>query len=395
MYYEYWGMNKAPFDNVPDPSLYWSENNSLEDAISEILFAIEEDNDCLAVLVGKIGSGKTLGLRVILNELDPEKYRIAFITNPDLSSVQLMREIIGQLKNKKIITHYKDQLLEELNTILFDCANKGQKVIIFIDEANVMSTAQLHNLRLMTNLQDDQQNMIIFVLAGQEELGERLESKPLENLYQRIGVYCRVKGLTGPEAVQQYLSHRIKICGGSPEIFSPEAYKAIWSHSLQGVPRLINKVAKLCLKAGETNQVKKIDAEMVHSIASMFERVKPLLPQSPQQKNPAKNKKSSSQSDNYSDNHKVFSSVTQTQFHGDAMVIDLIEELPPQIRNQLQSMEDKQLVDLAGKMAIQLIQKKGQKSAEDPVLVWHSIKGRIYSALKSIQEPKRYHIGTS
>ena len=77
------------------------------------------------------------------------------------------------------------------------------------------------------------------------------------------------------------------------------------------MPRLINKIAKLCLKAGETNQVKKIDAEMVHTIASMFERVKPLLPQSPQQKKPAKNKKSSSQSDN----HKVFSPVTQTQFH--------------------------------------------------------------------------------
>ncbi len=391
MYYEYWGMKKAPFDNVPDPSLYWSENNSLEDAISEILFAIEEGNDCLAVLTGKIGSGKTLGLRIILNELDPEKYRIAFITNPDLSSVQLMREIIGQLKNKKITNRYKDQLLEELNTTLFDCANKGQKVIIFIDEANVMNTAQLHNLRLMTNLQDDQQNMIIFVLAGQEELGKRLESKALENLYQRIGVYCRVKGLTGPETVQQYLSHRIKICEGSPEIFSPEAYEAIWLHSGQGVPRLINKIAKLCLKAGETNQIKKIDAEMVHTIASMFERVKPLLPQIPQQKNPAKNKKPPSQSDN----HKVFSPVTQTQFHGDAMVIDLIEGLSPQIRNQLQSMEDKQLVDLAGKMAIQLIQKKGQKSADDPVIVWHSIKGRIYSALKSIQEPKRYHIGTS
>jgi len=338
MYYEYWGLNKAPFDNVPDPSLYWSENNSLEDAISEILFAIEEGNDCLAVLTGKIGSGKTLGLRVILNELDTEKYRIAFITNPDLSSVQLMREIIGQLKNKKIDTRYKDKLLEEFNTILFDYTNKGQKVIIFIDEANVMSTAQLHNLRLMTNLQDDQQNMIIFVLAGQEELGRRLESKALENLYQRIGVYCRVKGLTGPGKVQQYLSHRIKNCGGSPEIFSSDAYEAIWSHSHQGVPRLINKIAKLCLKAGETNQVKKIDANMVHTIASMFERVKPLLPQSPQQKIPTKNQIPPSQSDN---NNKVFSPVTQAPFHGDAMVIKLIEGLTPQIRNQLQFMDDK------------------------------------------------------
>ena len=182
MYYEYWGMNKAPFDNVPDPSLFWSENTSLKDTISKITFAIQEGNDCLAVLTGEIGSGKSLALRVILSELDPQKYRVAFITNPDLSSVQLMREIIIQLKNKKTIPRYKDQLLEEFNSMLFEYANKGQKVVILIDEANVMKTTQLHNLRLMTNLQDNQKNMIIFVLAGQEELRRRLESKPLENL---------------------------------------------------------------------------------------------------------------------------------------------------------------------------------------------------------------------
>lgn len=106
MYYEYWEMQKAPFDNVPDPNLYWEENKSLEDAVSEILFAIEEGNDCLAVMVGDIGTGKTLGLRIILNELNPEKYRVAFVTNPNLSTMQLMREIIGQLKNKKINTRY-------------------------------------------------------------------------------------------------------------------------------------------------------------------------------------------------------------------------------------------------------------------------------------------------
>jgi len=149
MYYEYWGMHKAPFDNVPDPTLYWDQNNSLEDAICEVLFAIEEGNDCLAVMVGDIGTGKTLGLRVILNELDPEKYRIAFVTNPDLSLIQFMREINGQLLNKKCETRFKDELMEEFNTILFDCTNQGQTVVVFVDEANVMTTDKLHNLRLL------------------------------------------------------------------------------------------------------------------------------------------------------------------------------------------------------------------------------------------------------
>ena len=430
MYYQYWGMQKAPFDNVPDPDLYWSKNNSLEDAISEVLFAIEEGNDCLAVMTGDIGTGKTLGLRVILNELDPEKYRIAFVTNPDLSPVQFMREIIGQLQNKKITTHYKDQLMEEFNSILFACANKGQKVVIFIDEANVMSTEQLHQVRLMTNLQDNQKNLVIFVLAGQKELGRRLESRTLENLYQRIGVYCRIQGLKSPAAVQSYLEHRIQTCGGSPGIFTKEAYAAIWAYSHNGVPRLINKIAKLCLKAGETNQVRKIDAEVVHAVASMFEREKPsmTLCQTPKEEdNPLKEKEQEKESSGISPESGILeqehaqglqpepeqeesqcspehaaqedTAASQIRYsHEDKVLPDLdpemmslIQKLPSQILSQLQMMEDKQLNSLAGKMAIQCVQQKYPKnSTEDPVIVWDSIKGRIYSALKSLREPKMY-----
>ena len=273
MYFEYWGMHKAPFDNVPDPTLYWDQNNSLEDAICEVLFAIEEGNDCLAVIVGDIGTGKTLGLRVILNELDPEKYRIAFITNPDLSLVQFLREINGQLLNKKCETRYKDELMEEFNTILFESSNQGQTVVVFIDEAQVMSTENFHNLRLLTNLQEDQRNMVIFVLAGQPELGKKLESKPLENLFQRVGVYCRIKGLSGPEEVKKYVQHRITACGGSPDIFADDVYQSIYENS-RGVPRLINKLCKICLKAGETNQVKLIDGKIAGSVSSMFRREK-------------------------------------------------------------------------------------------------------------------------
>jgi len=401
MYYEYWGMRKAPFDNVPDPTLYWNQNGSLEDAVSEILFAIEEGNDCLAVIVGSIGIGKTLGLRVILNELDPKKYRVAFVTNPDLSTVQLMREITGQLRNKKITINYKDQLMEEFNTILFECANQGQKVVIFIDEANVMSTSKLHNLRLMTNLQDDQQNMVIFVLAGQPELGKRLESPALENLYQRIGVYCRIRGLSGAEEVYQYLSHRIQRCGGSPEIFTKEACAAMWEHSNKGVPRLINKIAKLCLKAGETNQIKQIDAEIVHAVASMFAREKatinarPVLEESPKEAAepvappPAEPEQSVSDQDKIQD--KIQDNIETVDGKVDPEMMDFIQGLPSHVRSRLQIMEDKQLRELAGKMAVQYIQQTQLKnSQDDPVILWDSVKSRIFSALKTLREPGQY-----
>jgi type II secretory pathway predicted ATPase ExeA len=73
MYYEYWGLQKAPFDNVPDPSMYVESHASVETAVAETLFAIEEGGECIAVIVGEIGAGKTLSLRLILDSLNRDR----------------------------------------------------------------------------------------------------------------------------------------------------------------------------------------------------------------------------------------------------------------------------------------------------------------------------------
>ena len=63
MYYEYWNLKKSPFDNVPDPTMYAACHDSMENAIAETLFAIEEGEDCLSVIVGDVGLGKTMSIR--------------------------------------------------------------------------------------------------------------------------------------------------------------------------------------------------------------------------------------------------------------------------------------------------------------------------------------------
>jgi len=114
-YYAYWSLTKPPFDNVPDPEMYFDMHASVENAVSETLFAIEEGNECLAVIVGDVGLGKTMALRVILDSLEPEKYRIAFVTNPDMTFIQLMKEIIGQLTGEQCTESTREPILEIFN----------------------------------------------------------------------------------------------------------------------------------------------------------------------------------------------------------------------------------------------------------------------------------------
>jgi type II secretory pathway predicted ATPase ExeA len=274
MYLDYWKLNKHPFNNVPDPEMYFDMHQSVESSVSELLFAIEEGDECLAVVVGPVGVGKTMCLRIVLNALNQSKYRIAFVTNPDMTFPQLLREIIGQIKGKECLEKRKDRLFEEFNRLLFETSDAGKRVVVFIDEGNAIKPHNLDSLRLLTNMQDDHQNLLTIVLAGQPELGKRLEDPRRENLFQRIGVYCKIEGIDSRENMKDYIEHRLERAGLSGDsMFTESAYDEVWKLSEGGMPRLINKMCKLSLKAGQTNNLQCIDADIVKAVGDRFRRI--------------------------------------------------------------------------------------------------------------------------
>jgi MSHA biogenesis protein MshM len=273
MYCEYWNLHKAPFDNVPDPSMYADCHASMENVISETIFAIKEAHEDFAVIIGAAGLGKTLALRMIIGLLEPDQYQVVIITNPGISFTQLLKEIISQITGKPCEENRKVDLLEIFHRLLSTTMGQGQKIVILIDEANTLSPANLENLRLLTNMQVDQRNLFTIVLAGQMELAQRLEHPKRANLFQRIGTYGRIDKLPSEEAVQKYIETRLKLAGMKTKIFSDDCVPVIWEYSEHGVPRLINKICKLCLKAGETNNFDYISSDTVLHISERFQKL--------------------------------------------------------------------------------------------------------------------------
>ncbi|MBE0556014.1 MAG: AAA family ATPase, partial [Proteobacteria bacterium] len=235
MYYEYWGLKKPPFDNVPDPSMYVDCHASMENAIAETLFAIEEGDECVAVIVGDVGLGKTMSIRMIIDSLDQRKYKIVLITNPGISFVQILQEIIGQLTGKQCEENRKVDLLEIFNRQLFLTFAEGRKILIFIDEANAITPINLENLRLLTNMQGDRRNLFTMVLAGQIEFARRLEHPKRANLFQRIGAYNRIDKLESAEKVRTYVETRLMLAGATKRIFTDDAFDMLWEQSDHGV----------------------------------------------------------------------------------------------------------------------------------------------------------------
>jgi hypothetical protein len=195
------------------------------------------------------------------------------ITNPSISFVQLLKEIIGQITGKHCEVNTKVDLLEIFNNLLFQVIDQGMKIVIFIDEANAISPSNLENLRLLTNMQDDKRNLFTLVLAGQMELSRRLEHPKRANLFQRIGTYGRIDKLPSEDSVKTYIETRLKLAGAQRKFFSEECIPVIWEASDHGIPRLINKICKLCLKAGETNEFRIINPEVATQIAERFQKL--------------------------------------------------------------------------------------------------------------------------
>jgi general secretion pathway protein A len=419
MYYEYWGLKKPPFDNVPDPSMYVASHTSVENTIAETLFAIEEGNECIAVIVGDVGLGKTMSLRMVIDSLDQTKYKIAFITNPDIPFIQLLREIIGQLTGKQCEEKRKVDLLETFNKLLFQTVDEGKKVLIFIDEANAISPANLESLRLLTNMQDDSKNLFTIVLAGQIELARRLEHPRRANLFQRIGTYCTIEKIESEELVRNYVETRLSLAGATRKIFTDEAIGSTWVYSESGVPRLINKICKLCLKAGETNALQEISADVVRQIAERFQKLAgPAMPK----RKPRLRFSEESTSEESEDAiermepsapvneerkvvtlndrivqpeppmHQEKSVPESTENESEEMMIDKYNvnvSIPTHVMEQALSFSDEHRARLAGVLAAQTMQKHPQltvSAGADPVTIWSEIRESILFKFKQQQE---------
>ncbi len=117
--------------------------------------------------------------------------------------------------------------------------------------------------KLLSNLTQPGPQVLQMVLAGQLDLDKILATRKLEQLDQRIRVRYRLENLL-PDEIGPYLAHRIKVAGGSPDLFAKETHAKIFQES-DGVPRLVNQAASKALLAAYVDEASKVKAKHVES----------------------------------------------------------------------------------------------------------------------------------
>lgn len=238
MYYQYLGLNEAPFSIAVNPRyLYMSPRH--RDALAHLLYGVGAGGGFI-LLTGEVGTGKTTINRCLIEQL-PENADIAIVLNPALDSRDMLATVCEELgiefdENRPGLK----ELTDSLHRFLLSNHGKQRKTVLMIDEAQHLSFDVLEQIRLLTNLETSDEKLLHIILIGQPELAAKLARPELRQLNQRITARFDLQPLSLPET-SAYIRHRLHIAGmpAGRELFSPSLVRAIHKES-RGVPRLIN-----------------------------------------------------------------------------------------------------------------------------------------------------------
>jgi type II secretory pathway predicted ATPase ExeA len=262
MYEQFYGLKTRCFSKTPDPAFLYHGRAHAE-ALARLQYSVEERD--LVLLTGEIGSGKTTLSRALIDSLDGS-YMPVLIINPRLSPAQFLRTLARKLGVAKP-RHYKTDLLEQINERLYKCYEDGVCPVVIVDEAQLIPGKDtFEEIRLLTNYQLDDGNLMALVLIGQTELKDRLKRPAYAALRQRIGMAYHLGPLDLKET-GEYLAHRLGVAGREEPVFTAEAVAAVHRYS-GGVPRLINTIATGSLLSGFGQGAQEVGPAIVEDVVT-------------------------------------------------------------------------------------------------------------------------------
>jgi type II secretory pathway predicted ATPase ExeA len=256
MYEDYFGLERPPFKITPDTSLFY-DGGKRGDILAALVYAIHRGEGIIKV-VGEVGSGKTMLCRMLQLRL-PDTVEIVYIANPSVSAEDILFVIAHELSLPVSKDASKHEVMHLLQDYLLQRHMENKQVVLFIEEAQGMPLDTLEEIRLLSNLETDENKLLQIILFGQPELDQNLAQQSIRQLRERITHNFQLEPLTQDE-IHNYLNFRMREVGYTgPELINSTVAKKVEQHS-EGLVRRINIIAdKILLSAF---------AEGTHSLTS-------------------------------------------------------------------------------------------------------------------------------
>ena len=245
MYLEHFGLQRQPFKITPDTSMFYT-GNKRGAALEALKYAILSGEGIIKV-VGEVGAGKTMLCRMLEIELD-EAVEVVYIANPSLSPENILHVIAFELKLNITSDSSKLEVMQALQSYLLDKHAHNKQVVVFVEEAQSMPIETLEEIRLLSNLETNDNKLLQMVLFGQPELDDTLRQPSIRQLKERITQNFYLEPFPAAD-VYEYLNFRMRAVGyRGPDLFSQKTANNIERKS-SGLTRRINILADKALLA--------------------------------------------------------------------------------------------------------------------------------------------------
>jgi type II secretory pathway predicted ATPase ExeA len=268
MYLQFFALRDLPFELTSSPKYLFMTPQHRE-ALSNLQYGLSAFKG-VTVLIGEAGTGKTTLLRSALESEDCAHVRCLYINNPALTRDEFVETLARGLNLSVEARTSKATLLAELEPLLRQRRRAGESLALVIDEAHRLSDELLEEIRLLANIETDEEKLLPLVLAGQPELGDRLRTPALRQLHQRVALRCELAPFEQNDTLA-YMASRIRTAGGQgANLFTREAACLIHQKS-RGIPRLINVLCDNALVGAFAQNVRPVNSQLVREVCRDFD----------------------------------------------------------------------------------------------------------------------------
>jgi general secretion pathway protein A len=253
-------MTHHPFSEKP-PIHWLLADNRFDQALARLQFFQQQGN--LALITGQTGIGKSSLLRLFQQQLPQNLYHPIYLHLTNISPSSFLRLIVSQLGESPKFG--KDRLFLQI----IERIRKNEiDTVLIIDEAHLIASQTLTDLRLLVSSGINTNLPLKIVLSGQEPLGTLLKSSIHADLAHRICVRYQLNPLTKAQSTA-YIDNRLHCADVPDKIFESEAKTILHDYS-GGIPRQINNIATACLINAATKNLKTVDENLVNETMAEF-----------------------------------------------------------------------------------------------------------------------------
>ena len=234
---------------------------TVEKALSSVRLLVQTRG--IGMLIGESGAGKSCIIRLLASELNPGLHKLVYFCHSSIGILEFYSHLCAGFglessnQRARMFRSLKDRILS---------LSRSSRIhsILVLDDAHLLCTEILQEIRLLTNFEIDSYNALTVLLCGQETLTKKFGLSQLEPLANSITVNTQLPALAKEECFS-YIERRIAQSGGASAVFTKNAL-SLTHQASGGIMRNVNTIAQGAMMKAYLVKSPQVEAEHVQSV---------------------------------------------------------------------------------------------------------------------------------